>query len=58
MVLGLNVNNIFDALYAASGWVYSAIYASGGHTNDNRYYQIGFIPMAGRTVTGSLTMKF
>ena len=58
VVLGLNVNNIFDAHYAASGWVYSAIYASGGHANDNRYYQIGFIPMAGRTVTGSLTMRF
>ena len=58
VVLGLNVNNVFDAHYAASGWVYSALYASGGHTNDNRYYQIGFIPMAGRTVMGSLTVRF
>jgi len=57
-ILGLNVNNVFDAHYASSGWVYSAIYASGGHPNDNRYYQIGFIPMAGRTVMGSLTLRF
>ncbi len=57
-IVGLNVNNILDSHYATSGWVYSAIYASGGHTNDNRYYQIGFIPMAGRTLMGSLTLKF
>ena len=57
-IVGLNVNNILDKHYATSGWVYSAIYASGGHTNDNRYYQIGFIPMAGRTIMGSLTLKF
>jgi len=58
IVLGLNVNNVFDAHYAASGWVYSALYASGGHGNDNRYYQIGFIPMAGRSLMGSLTLRF
>ena len=57
-ILGLNVNNVFNARYAANGWVYSAIYASGGHPNDNRYYQIGFTPMAGRTVMGSLTLRF
>ena len=42
-IFGLNFNNIFNRHYAASGWVYSAIYESGGHDNDNRYYQIGFI---------------
>ena len=52
------VNNIFNQRYAASGWVYSAICASGGHPNDNRYYQIGFIPMAGFTVMGNLTLRF
>ena len=57
-VVGLNFNNVFNARYAASGWVYSAIYASGGHDNDNRYYQIGFIPMAGFTMTGNLTLRF
>ncbi len=56
--LGLNLNNVFDAHYAASGWVYSAIYASGGHTNDNRYRQIGYIPMAGRNIMTNLTIKF
>lgn len=56
--LGLDVNNVFNAHVATSGWVYSAIYASGGHPNDNRYYQIGFIPMSGTTVMGKLTLKF
>ncbi len=51
-------NNIFNKRYAASGWVYSALYESGGHPNDNRYYQIGFIPMAGFTVMGNLTLRF
>ncbi len=57
-ILGLNVNNLFDRRYASSGWVYSAICPSYGINNDNRYYQIGFIPMAGRTIMGSLTLKF
>ena len=57
-IFGLNFNNIFNRRYAASGWVYSAIYASGGHGNDNRYYQIGFIPMAGFTMAGNLTLRF
>ena len=57
-VFSLSLNNIFNRRYAASGWVYSAIYASGGHPNDNRYYQIGFIPMAGFTVQGGITIRF
>ena len=57
-VFKVNFNNIFNKRYAASGWVYSAIYESGGHPNDNRYYQIGFIPMAGFNVMGNLTLRF
>ena len=57
-ILGLNFGNIFDRHYAASGWVYSAVYASGGHPNDNRYYQIGFVPMAGFTMMGNITLRF
>ena len=57
-IFGLNFNNLFNRRYAASGWVYSAIYASGGHPNDNRYYQIGLIPMAGFTMTANVTVKF
>ena len=57
-IFGLNFSNLFNKHYAASGWVYSAIYASGGHTNDNRYYQIGFIPMSGFTMQGNVTIKF
>jgi Outer membrane receptor proteins, mostly Fe transport len=57
-VFGLNFNNLFNRRYAASGWVYSAICDSYGHPNDNRYYQIGFIPMAGFTMMGSITLRF
>ena len=57
-IFGLNFSNLFDKHYAASGWVYSAIYESGGHGNDNRYYQIGFIPMAGFTMQGNVTLRF
>ena len=58
VLLGLDLNNVFNHHYAASGWVYSAICESGGHTNDNRYYQIGFIPQAGFTAMGSITLRF
>ena len=57
-IFKVHFNNIFNKRYAASGWVYSAIYESGGHPNDNRYYQIGFIPMAGFNVMANLTLKF
>ena len=57
-IFKINFSNIFNKRYAASGWVYSAIYESVGHTNDNRYYQIGFMPMAGFTIMGNLTLKF
>ena len=58
ITLGLDFNNIFNRHYAASGWVYSAICESYGHTNNNRYYQIGFIPMAGFTTMSHITLKF
>ena len=57
-IFGLNFNNIFSRRYAASGWVYSAICDSYGHSNDNRYYQIGFIPMSGFTMMGNVTLRF
>jgi iron complex outermembrane receptor protein len=57
-VFSLSLNNIFNKRYAQSGWVYSAIYESGGHPDDNRYYQIGFIPAAGFTIQGGITVKF
>ena len=57
-VFKVNFNNIFNKRYAASGWVYSALCDSYGHPNDNRYYQIGFIPMAGFNVMGNLTLRF
>ena len=58
ITVSAHLNNIFDSHYAASAWVYSALYASGGHTNDNRYRQMGLIPMAGRNIMANLTLKF
>ncbi|HBN01085.1 MAG TPA: TonB-dependent receptor, partial [Rikenellaceae bacterium] len=58
ITLGLDVNNIFNAHVATSGWVYSAVCESAGHSNDNRYYQLGFVPMSGTTALGRLTLKF
>ena len=49
---------MFSARVAQSGWVYSAIYESGGHPNENRYYQIGFIPVAPLTIIGHVTLRF
>ena len=57
-VFGVNLNNIFNRHYAASGWVYSSILDNDGHPNENRYTQIGFIPMAGFNMMGSVTLKF
>ena len=58
-IFGLNFNNVFNRRYAASGWVYSAILEDyGNHPNENRYYQIGFIPMAGFTMMGNVTLRF
>ena len=56
-VLGVNFNNIFNRHYAAGGWVYSAIVGD-DYPQDSRYYQIGYIPMAGFTVMGHVTLKF
>ena len=56
-VFGLNLNNVFDKRYAAGGWVYSAI-LSDSHHNENRYYQIGYMPMAGFTMMGNVTLRF
>ena len=58
LIFGFNANNLFDKHYAASAWVYSAIAESYGHGNDNRYTEIGYIPQAGFTCMGSLTVKF
>ncbi len=58
VIFGLNMNNIFSRHYANSGWVYSAVCESYGYTPDNRYYQIGFIPAAGFTCMGNITLRF
>ncbi len=56
-VFGVNLNNIFNRRYAAGGWVYSAIVGE-DYPESNRYYQIGYIPMSGFTVMGSVSLKF
>lgn len=58
VIFGVNLNNIFNRHYAASGWVYSTILDNDGHPNENRYTQLGFIPMAGFNVMGSVAVKF
>ena len=58
IVIGADFNNILNARCATAGWVYSAIYESGGHGNDNRYYQIGFIPAAPFSALAHITIKF
>ena len=56
--LGFDAYNVFSARAAVSGWSYSAIYESGGHPNDNRYYQLGFIPVAPLSLIGHITLRF
>ncbi len=58
IVLGADFNNIFNSHYAASGWVYTAVAESYGYTTDNRYTQVGYIPMAGFTAMGRITLRF
>lgn len=55
--LGVDFNNIFNRHYAAGGWVYSAIVGE-DHPESNRYYQIGYMPMAGFTVMGHVALRF
>lgn len=57
-IFGLDFNNIFNAHYANAGWVYSALYPSGGNSNSNRYTEIGYVPAAGFTLMGHVTLKF
>ncbi|MBO4642285.1 MAG: TonB-dependent receptor plug domain-containing protein [Bacteroidaceae bacterium] len=57
-IFGLHLNNLFNAHQATSGWVYSALYASGGNPEGNRFTQIGYIPLSGFTLLGTLTLKF
>ena len=56
--VGLDFRNIFSAEVAQSGWVYSAIAGSLGHPNSNRYYQLGFIPVAPISATGRIVLRF
>lgn len=57
MQYGLDLNNLFNRHYATSGWVYSSIVGA-QYPEQNRYYQIGYIPAAGFTVMGNLKFKF
>ena len=57
VVFGLDFNNVFSARVAQSGWVYSAVAESYGHMPENRYYQLGFVPVAPLTVLGHITLR-
>ncbi|MBO7510377.1 MAG: TonB-dependent receptor, partial [Bacteroidales bacterium] len=57
--IGVDVNNVFNSLVAQSGWVYSTILENyGDHPDSNRYYQIGFIPVAPCNAQLSVRMRF
>ena len=59
MVCGFDIINIFNRHYAASGSVwYNAVSQSAGYTQDHRLSAISYIPMAGTTVMGHVTLKF
>lgn len=58
ITFGIRCGNIFNARYASSAWVYSAIAESYGHTNGNRYTEMGFFPAAGFTLMGTLNIRF
>ena len=58
VVFGVDARNLFSARVAQSGWVYSAVCDSYGHPEEDRYYQIGFIPVAPLTVLGHITLRF
>ena len=55
---GVDASNVFSARVAQSGWAYSAIYGSGGHPDENRYYQLGFVPVAPLAVFGHVSLRF
>lgn len=57
IILGVNFNNIFNKHYASNGWAYSAIVGD-GYPESDRYYQLGYVPMAGFTCMGNITLKF
>ena len=57
IVFGVDLRNIFNRRYASNAWVYSAIVGT-NYPEQNRYYQIGYVPMAGFTAMGSITLKF
>ena len=56
--INLSVGNVFNGRYATSGWVYSSILDGYNHPDNNRYYQIGFIPMASRSVMAGISLSF
>ena len=58
IIFGVDFSNIFSARVAQSGWVYSAICDSYGHPDENRYYQIGFVPVAPLSAIGHITLRF
>lgn len=55
---GILAGNIFDSHHACGGWVYSAICESVGYTADKRYTEAGFVPSAGITLIGTVSLSF
>ena len=57
IVIGADFNNVLNARCATNGWVYSAILGN-DHPENDRYYQIGFIPAAPFSALAHVTLKF
>ncbi len=57
MTVGADFNNVLNARCATSGWVYSAILGD-VHPENDRYYQIGFIPAAPFSAIAHVTLYF
>ncbi len=51
--LGLDLNNIFSRRYAASGYTWYGWYSKG-----QRHQAMAYVPMAGFTMMGNLTLRF
>ena len=57
IVIGADFNNVLNARCATNGCVYSAILGN-DHPENDRYYQIGFIPAAPFSALAHVTLKF
>jgi iron complex outermembrane receptor protein len=56
IAFNIQINNIFDAQYESSGWVYSCY--SDSAEGRTRYADRAYFPQAGTNVLANVRMKF